>query len=68
MRNMIDWSGKANTGDPWPARSLTFAERASTWIPTSSSAWLVPTLTAIASDDEGFDHYQDQGILLFVPL
>jgi predicted nucleic acid-binding protein len=25
-------------------------------------------LTAIASDDEGFDRYQDQGILLFVPL
>ena len=24
-------------------------------------------LTAIASDDEGFDRYQDQGILLFVP-
>jgi predicted nucleic acid-binding protein len=24
-------------------------------------------LMAIASDDEGFDHYQDQGIMLFVP-
>jgi predicted nucleic acid-binding protein len=25
-------------------------------------------LVAIASDDEGFDHYQDQGIFLFMPL
>lgn len=24
-------------------------------------------LLAIASDDEGFDHYQDQGVILFVP-
>ena len=24
-------------------------------------------LTAIASDDEGFDRYQDQGVTLFLP-